>query len=545
MAMDLGRGGAPPPGIDRIAGSRTVVGASRKLWLLPGLAALTLIVFLSLALGARPLSPATVWNVLLGGGAADERAVVLVLRLPRTVLGVLVGASLGMAGAMMQVLTRNPLADPGLLGVNAGAAFCIAVGGAVLGGAAAGGYIWLAFAGACAGACVVHCLDGGDHGHRRACCFRRPGRAATGVSIGRIGRHPARAVGGDGRAASRIRRLGRATPFRSRAVTRRRRHRLHRRSLSHLAPRERTGGSAALTVRPAMASGKSSTGDASLSPRLQARDVTLAYDRRVIVDRLSVDIPDRSFTVIIGANASGKSTFLSALSRLLRPVGGHVYLDGRQIWKAPAREVARKLGLLPQSSMTPDAVTVFDLVGRGRYPHRGFFRQWSEEDEAAVLSALEATRTVDLAGRSVDELSGGQRQRVLLAMVLAQNTPILLLDEPTTYLDIAHQIDLLDLLAELNARGRTIVAVLHDLNQACRYASHLVAMKEGAVAAHGRPGEIITERLVADVFGLACIIIPDPVSGTPLIVPKGRQKTLAEVSVRSPERPSWIHSNSL
>lgn len=294
-----------------------------------------------------------------------------------------------------------------------------------------------------------------------------------------------------------------------------------------------------------MASGKSSTGDASLSPRLQARDVTLAYDRRVIVDRLSVDIPDRSFTVIIGANASGKSTFLSALSRLLRPVDGHVYLDGRQIWKAPAREVARKLGLLPQSSMTPDAVTVFDLVGRGRYPHRGFFRQWSEEDEAAVLSALEATRTVDLAGRSVDELSGGQRQRVLLAMVLAQNTPILLLDEPTTYLDIAHQIDLLDLLAELNARGRTIVAVLHDLNQACRYASHLVAMKEGAVAAHGRPGEIITERLVADVFGLACIIIPDPVSGTPLIVPKGRQKTLAEVSVRSPERPSWIHSNSL
>lgn len=284
-----------------------------------------------------------------------------------------------------------------------------------------------------------------------------------------------------------------------------------------------------MTVPPVKDFRKPSTGDAGSSPRLQARDITLAYDRRVIIDRLSVDIPDRSFTIIIGANASGKSTFLSALSRLLRPVSGHVYLDGKQIWATPAREVARKLGLLPQSSMTPDAITVLDLVSRGRYPHQGLFRQWSEEDEAAVLSALEATRTIDLAARSIDELSGGQRQRVLLAMVLAQNTSILLLDEPTTYLDIAHQIELLDLLAELNAQGRTIVAVLHDLNQACRYASHLVVMKEGAVAAHGKPAEIITEQLVTDVFGIACIIIPDPFSGTPLIVPKGRQMALTGV----------------
>lgn len=277
-------------------------------------------------------------------------------------------------------------------------------------------------------------------------------------------------------------------------------------------------------------SGQPSTGDAGSPSRLQARDITLAYDRRVIINRLSVDIPEGSFTVIIGANASGKSTLLSALSRLLRPADGHVYLDGKQIWTTPAREVARKLGLLPQSSMTPDAITVFDLVTRGRYPHQGLFRQWSEEDEAAVLSALEATRTIDLAVRSVDELSGGQRQRVLLAMVLAQNTPILLLDEPTTYLDIAHQIELLDLLTELNAQGRTIVAVLHDLNQACRYASHLVAMKEGAVAAQGKPADTVTEQLIAEVFGLACIIIPDPVSGTPLIVPKGQQMVLATIS---------------
>ncbi len=213
--------------------------------------------------------------------------------------------------------------------------------------------------------------------------------------------------------------------------------------------------------------------------RLHADAITLRYDDRVIVENLSIIIPDASFTVIVGPNACGKSTLLRALSPLLAPVSGKVVLDGRNISHLPAKEVARRLGLLPQTSVAPDGITVADLVSRGRYPHQSFLRQWSVEDEEAVARALEVTRISDLANRSVNELSGGQRQRVWIALVLAQETPILLLDEPTTYLDIAHQIELLELLAELNREGRTVVAVLHDLNHACRYASHLVAMRNG------------------------------------------------------------------
>ncbi|MCP4564764.1 MAG: ABC transporter ATP-binding protein [Bosea sp.] len=261
-----------------------------------------------------------------------------------------------------------------------------------------------------------------------------------------------------------------------------------------------------------------------LDSRLHADALTLRYEARTISTGLSVAIADGSFTVIVGPNACGKSTLLRALSRLLTPAAGQVVLDGRQIGERPAKEVARRLGLLPQSAIAPDGISVADLVARGRYPHQSFLRQWSRADATAVAAAMQATRVDTLSTRPVDELSGGQRQRVWIAMVLAQETPILLLDEPTTFLDIAHQIELLDLLAELNAQGRTIVAVLHDLNQACRYASHLVAMKDGAIVAEGSPAGIVTAELIEEVFGLPCIVIPDPIAGTPLIVPKGRER---------------------
>lgn len=256
--------------------------------------------------------------------------------------------------------------------------------------------------------------------------------------------------------------------------------------------------------------------------RLAARNATIGYDQRVISRDLSVEIPDKGFTVIVGANACGKSTLLRALSRLIKPAAGEVLLDGKAISHYPAKEVARRLGLLPQTSIAPDGITVADLVARGRYPHQKFIRQWSEEDEIAVMAALEATKVTPLSHRLVDELSGGQRQRVWVAMVLAQQTPLLLLDEPTTFLDIAHQIELLELLRVLNARdGYTVVAVLHDLNHACRYASHIIAMREGTIVAQGSPREIITAELVEEVFGLPCIIIDDPLAGTPMVIPRG------------------------
>ena len=258
--------------------------------------------------------------------------------------------------------------------------------------------------------------------------------------------------------------------------------------------------------------------------RLAARDLTVGYDRRVISRELSVEIPDGSFTVIVGPNACGKSTLLRALSRLLAPSAGQVVLDGRSIASYRAKELARVLGLLPQTSLAPDGITVADLVGRGRHPHQGFMRQWSREDEDAVAAAMAATGIVELSGRRVDELSGGQRQRVWVAMVLAQQTSLVLLDEPTTFLDIAHQIDLMELFTDLNDQGTTLVAVLHDLNQAARYATHLIAMKDGAVVAQGAPAEIVTAELVEEVFGLRCVVVPDPVTGTPSVTPIGRPR---------------------
>jgi iron complex transport system ATP-binding protein len=252
-------------------------------------------------------------------------------------------------------------------------------------------------------------------------------------------------------------------------------------------------------------------------------DLCLGYDDREVVHDLSLEVPAGRITAIVGPNACGKSTLLRALARLLKPARGAVLLDGTSIQRLPTREVATKLGILPQSPVAPEGITVADLVGRGRYPHQGWFRQWTAADRAAVDAALTATGTLDLAGRPVDALSGGQRQRVWIAMTLAQGTGLLLLDEPTTYLDLAHQVEVLDLLVDLNERdGRMIVLVLHDLNQACRYAHHLVAMREGAVVAAGPPASVVTSALVTDVFGLPCRVIDDPVSGTPLVVPIGR-----------------------
>ncbi|MFF8094609.1 ABC transporter ATP-binding protein [Streptomyces sp. NPDC016675] len=258
--------------------------------------------------------------------------------------------------------------------------------------------------------------------------------------------------------------------------------------------------------------------------RLSAENVTLAYDQRVIAEKLSVEIPDNSFTVIVGPNACGKSTLLRALSRMLKPSEGRVLLDGNVIQSMPAKQVARTLGLLPQSSIAPDGITVGDLVGRGRYPHQGILRQWSTEDERVVQESMAQTGISELAERYVDELSGGQRQRVWIAMALAQQTPLLLLDEPTTYLDIQHQIDVLDLCAELHEeQGRTLVAVLHDLNHAARYATHLIALRGGEIIAEGAPKDIVTAELVERVFGLRCQVIDDPETGTPLVVPAARK----------------------
>ncbi len=253
---------------------------------------------------------------------------------------------------------------------------------------------------------------------------------------------------------------------------------------------------------------------------LAGHRLELSYDSRRISVNLDVAIPRGRITVIVGPNACGKSTLLRALSRLLAPRSGQIILEGKDIRRYGAKELARKLGLLPQSSVAPAGIRVADLVARGRYPHQTLVRQWSKADEAALWRAMADARVTALADRAVDELSGGQRQRVWLAMALAQETPVMLLDEPTTYLDIAHQLEVLELCRRLNREGgRTLVMVLHDLNQAARYADHLIAMRAGTIQAAGPPGEVLTPSLVEQLFGIRCLVVPDPVTGTPMVVP--------------------------
>jgi len=256
---------------------------------------------------------------------------------------------------------------------------------------------------------------------------------------------------------------------------------------------------------------------------LRGDALTVGFDDREVLHGLDLVVPDGRITVIVGPNACGKSTLLRTVARLLRPSSGTVTLDDRDVRDYRGRQLATLVGLLPQQPLAPDGITVEDLVARGRYPRQGLFGQRSAADNAAVAAALVATDTVDLAARRVEELSGGQRQRVWIAMALAQETDILLLDEPTTFLDVTHQVEVLDLLAELNQRsGTTIVMVLHDLNLAARYADHLVVMSAGRIVAEGSPDAVITPVIVREAFGMESVVIPDPVCGSPMVVPMGR-----------------------
>ncbi|MDO4900973.1 ABC transporter ATP-binding protein [Actinomyces sp.] len=280
----------------------------------------------------------------------------------------------------------------------------------------------------------------------------------------------------------------------------------------------------ARTVGPpgAQASGR------AVPRNLNTQELRSGYGRRTVVDGVDITMPTGAITVIVGANACGKSTLLKTMARILAPTSGSVLLDGRDVATIPTKRLATRLGLLPQQPIAPEGIVVADLVGRARHPHQGLFRSTSAADRRIVEEALVATRTAQLADRSVDELSGGQRQRVWIAMALAQRTDVLLLDEPTTFLDLTHQVEVLDLLTDLNReRGTTIVMVLHDINLAARYADHVIAMRQGQVVAAGAPGQVVSPSLMREVFGLEAEVITDPVSATPLVLPKGRHHVVA------------------
>jgi iron complex transport system ATP-binding protein len=277
------------------------------------------------------------------------------------------------------------------------------------------------------------------------------------------------------------------------------------------------------------------------SHSLSTESLTLAYGDRTVVPRLDLHVPPGRITAVVGANGCGKSTVLRALARLIPPRAGQVVLDGKALHTQSSKEVARTLGLLPQSPIAPEGIVVADLVGRGRHPHQKLLSRFTAHDYAIVAQSLAATGVADLADRSVDGLSGGQRQRVWIAMALAQETDILLLDEPTTFLDVAHQVEVLDLLTDLNReRGTTIVMVLHDMNMAARYADHVFAMRDGAIVASGSPHAVMTSELIRDVFDLDAVVITDPLSGSPIVLPRGRHHILPTADARTAAAPDQI-----
>lgn len=263
----------------------------------------------------------------------------------------------------------------------------------------------------------------------------------------------------------------------------------------------------------------------------QAEQVVAGYDHKTVIHGVSLDIPSHQISVIIGANGCGKSTLLKTLARLIKPVSGSITLDGKPIGKIAPKKLARVIGLLPQSPIVPEGISVADLVGRGRFPHQSWHTGWTKKDAEAVAEAMRIMDITELANHHIDELSGGQRQRVWIAMALAQQTDILFLDEPTTFLDITYQVEILDLLTDLNRKyGTTIVMVLHDINLSARYADYIFALQEGTLMAEGEPSKVITSTLVKDIFGLDCTVIKDPVSGSPLVLPKGRYHVTDEYS---------------
>ncbi|PAD77717.1 MULTISPECIES: ABC transporter ATP-binding protein [Paenibacillus] len=256
---------------------------------------------------------------------------------------------------------------------------------------------------------------------------------------------------------------------------------------------------------------------------LQAEQLVAGYDQKPIIHGIDLTIPSHKISVIIGANGCGKSTLLKTLARLIKPISGSITLDGKGIGRIPSKQLARMIGLLPQSPIVPEGISVADLVGRGRFPHQSLFSGWSKKDTEAVAEAMSIMNIVEYANHHIDELSGGQRQRVWIAMALAQQTDILFLDEPTTFLDITYQVEILDLLTDLNRKhGTTIVMVLHDINLSARYADYIFAMDSGRLVAEGPPSEVITSAMVKDIFGLDCVVIADPLSGSPFVIPKGR-----------------------
>ncbi|MBP1914423.1 ABC transporter ATP-binding protein [Lederbergia galactosidilytica] len=255
----------------------------------------------------------------------------------------------------------------------------------------------------------------------------------------------------------------------------------------------------------------------------QAEQIVAGYDNKTVIHGVSLEIPSNKISVIIGANACGKSTLLKTLARLIKPTSGKITLDGKPIAKIPPKQLARVLGLLPQSPIVPEGISVADLVGRGRFPHQSLLSGWTKKDYEAVAEAMRIMNIMELANHNIDELSGGQRQRVWIAMALAQQTDILFLDEPTTFLDITYQVEILDLLTDLNRKhGTTIVMVLHDINLSARYADNIFALHKGELIAEGEPSKVITSTLVKDIFGLDCIVVKDPISGSPSVVPIGR-----------------------